>query len=423
MLTRAPQLCNCSRIVKLLSDLPRNTRNCLVVEPLWALFGGVIFYFAPLYMKDLGLTDIEMGLINSAGLLFSFVFFLLAGPVTNKYGRHRTSLLWDLFSWTTSMVLWAFAQNFVWFLVAVFFNSAVRVTMVSWNLLVSEDARDHQRVRVFAIVNLMGTLGGFVSLVAGLLLDTFGVIPTMRVTYFAGAISMTTMFVVRAFFTTETENGRRVMESTRQTPLYKLVAEQLTSLATAAKDGHFFVLGILYLIGWAVQSFTFFQILHLKDNLGYSNTELAVVPAVNSLLSIVMMVFVLPRIPKNAERLGLLFGFIACLVSALAFLFLGGGMLWVVLFVQGLGSAAFLLFGTYRDSVFMNSVEEAKKAELFGLVNMLAMLLSIPTGWFAGWLYSVHPLAPFVALIVLFALGIGAALSLMDHHKRAEKVG
>jgi len=256
-------------------------------------------------------------------------------------------------------------------------------------------------------------------LVSGLLLDTFGVIPTMRVTYFAGAISMTTMFIVRSFFTTETENGRRVMESTRQTPLYKLVVEQLTSLVTAAKDGHFFVLGVLYLIGWAVQSFTFFQILHLKDNLGYSNTELAVVPAVNSLLSIVMMVFVLPRIPKNAERLGLLFGFIACLVSATAFLFLGGGMLWVVLFVQGLGSAAFLLFGTYRDSVFMNSVEEAKKAELFGLVNMLAMLLSIPTGWFAGWLYSFHPLAPFAALIVLFALGIGAALSLMGHHRRA----
>lgn len=379
----------------------------------------MIFYFAPLYMKDLGLTDIQMGLINSAGLLFSFVFFLLAGPLTNKYGRHRTSLVWDLFSWTTSMLLWAFAQDFVWFLVAVFFNSAVRVTMVSWNLLVSEDAPEDKRVKVFAIVNLMGTLGGFVSLVAGLLLDTFGVVPTMRVTYFAGAVSMTTMFIVRACFTTETENGRRVMEKTRTTPLLQLVTEQLTSLVNAAKDAHFFVLAVLYLIGWAVQSFTFFQILHLKDNLGYTNTELAIVPAVNSVLSIVLMGFVLPRIPKNAERLGLLVAFVACCVSAVAFLFLGGGMLWVVLLVQGLGSAAFLLFGTYRDSVFMNSVEEAKKAELFGLVNMLAMLLSIPTGWLAGWMYSVHPLLPFATLVLLFALGTGAVISLMGHHRRA----
>ena len=94
-------------------------------------------------------------------------------------------------------------------------------------------------------------------------------------------------------------------------------------------------------------------------------------------------------------------------------------MLWAVLFVQGLGSAAFLLFGVYRDSVFMNSVEEAKKAELFGLVNMLAMLLSIPTGWLAGWMYSIHPLVPFITLVGLFALGTGAAVSLMGHHRRA----
>jgi hypothetical protein len=140
---------------------------------------------------------------------------------------------------------------------------------------------------------------------------------------------------------------------------------------------------------------------------------------VNSLLSILLITIVMPRVPKNAERLGLMIAFVACLLGAGAFLFLGPGMLWIVLLVQGLGSAAFLLFGTYRDSVFMNSVEEAKKAELFGLVNMLAMLLSIPTGWLAGWLYSVNPLAPFGALVGLFGLGTVAALSLIGHHRRA----
>jgi MFS family permease len=401
----------------LLHDLPRNSRNCLVIEPMWALFGGVIFYFAPLYMKELGVTEVEMGLINSVGLFFAFVFFLVAGPLTNKYGRHRTSLVWDIFSWTTSMVLWALAQDFWWFLVAVFFNSAVKVTMVSWNLLVSEDARDDQRVKIFAIVNLIGALGGFVSLVAGLLLDTFGVVPTMRVTYFAGALCMTTMFVVRNFFTTETENGRRVREATQDTPLVTLVVDQLASLGRAVKDGHFVVLTVLYLLITAVSSFAFFQILYLKDTLGYTNTELAVVPAVNSLLTIVLLTVVLPRIPRNAERLGLLVGFGVCLVGAVGFLFLGPHSLGAVLAVQGLGAAALVLVGTYRDSVFMNTVEEAQKAELFGLVNMLAMLLSIPTGWLAGWLFSLHPLGPFVALVGLFALGAGATLRLMGHHR------
>jgi len=408
--------------MKLFSDLPRNSRNCLVVEPLWALFAGVIFYFAPLYMKELGVTEIQMGLINSAGLLFSFIFYLLAGPVTNKYGRHVTSLVWDLFSWTVSMLLWALAQDFWWFVVAVFFNSAIRVTMVSWSLLVSEDAREDQRVKVFAIASLLGSLGGIVSLIAGLLLDTFGVIPTMRVTYFAGALSMTTMFVVRFFFTTETENGRRVREATKDTPLYKLVAEQLASLVHAAKDGHFAVLTLIFLINTAVQSFAFFQILYLKEHLGYSNSELAVVPAVNTVLTILLLTVVMPRIPRNAERFGLLIAFLVCLLGATAFLFLGPQMLWAVLAIQGLSAAAYILLATYRDSVFMNTVQESKRAELFGLVNMLAMLLSIPTGWVAGWLYSLNLLAPFGALVVLFALGGWATLRLMAHHEGKERL-
>ena len=403
--------------LKILSDLPRNTRHSLVVEPLWALFGGVIFYFAPLYMKELGLTEIEMGLINSAGLLFSFLFFILAGPITNKYGRHLTSLVWDILSWSVSMVIWAFAQNFVWFLVAVLFNSAVRVVMVSWNLLLTEDAREDQRVKVYGISNLIGSIGGFVTLTAGLLLDHYGVVPTMRVTYLLGAVFMTTMFFLRYFWTTETENGARVKQKVKDTPLFRLVADQVASLVHAARDKHFTVLTLIFLIAQAVQSFTFFQILYLKDNLGYSTAELSVVPAVNSLLAIVLMVFVLPRIPKNAERLGLLVGFLVCIGGALAFLFLGGGVLFAVLFVQGLSAAAFILLGTYRDSVFMNSVPEEKKAELFGLVNMMAMLLSIPTGWFAGWLFTVNPLAPFVALVVLFVLGAGATLRLMSWHE------
>lgn len=403
--------------MKILSDLPKNSRSCLLVEPLWALFGGVIVYFAPLYMEELGLTGIQMGLVNSAGLLFSFFFFILSGPFTNKYGRRVTSLIWDIISWSVSMTIWAFAQGFAWFLVAILFNSAVRVVMVSWNLLLTEDAREDQRVRIYGIVYIIGSLGGFVTLAAGLLLQRFGVVPTMRVTYLLGAAFMTTMFILRYAMTTETENGALILVKTRDIPLRKLVAEQLSSLVHAARDRHFLILTLVYLIATAVQSFTFFQILYLKDSLGYSTAELAVVPAVNSLVSVFLFAVILPRIPKKAERLGLLVGFLICVAGGLAFLFLGPSMLYVVLFIQGLSAAAFLLLSTYRDSVFMNSVPSEKRAELFGLVNMLAMLLSIPTGALAGWLYTLTPLAPFVAVVLLFALGAAATLRLMSRHR------
>jgi len=407
--------------MKIFPDLPVNPRNCIILEPMWVLFGAVVLYFAPLYMKELGLTDIEMGLVNSAGFLFSFFYFLLAGPLTNKYGRRVTSLIWDIVSWSMSMLLWAFARNFLWFLVAVLFNSAVRIVMVSWNLLLTEDAREDQRVKIYSIINLIGSMGGFATLGAGLLLARYGVVATMRAIYFLGAFVMTAMFILRYLLTAETDNGKLIREKTRGIPLAKLIADQMRSLAHAARDRHFFLLTTIYLIATAVQSFTFFQILHLKDNLGYSTTALSFVPAVNSLLSIFLFGFVLPRIPKNAERLGLLLGFLISVGSGLAFIFMGKGMLFVVFIVQGLGAAAFLLLATYRDSVFMNSVPEEKRAELFGLVNMLAMLLSIPTGALAGWLFSWNPRSPFVAVVVLFAAGTAATWRLMSRHRRGER--
>jgi len=72
-----------------------------------------------------------------------------------------------------------------------------------------------------------------------------------------------------------------------------------------------------------------------------------------------------------------------------------------------------VLLATYRDTVFMNSVPEAKKAELYSLLHMISMVASIPTGVLAGWLYTLNPLVTFGAVAALFALGFLASLSLM----------
>jgi MFS-type transporter involved in bile tolerance (Atg22 family) len=87
--------------------------------------------------------------------------------------------------------------------------------------------------------------------------------------------------------------------------------------------------------------------------------------------------------------------------------------------VQGLGAAAYVLLATYRDAVFMNSVPEAKKAELYSLLHMISMVVSIPTGVLAGWMYTWNPLAPFIAVVVLFGLGFLSSLALMRRHTSA----
>ncbi|RAI87270.1 MFS transporter [Paenibacillus pabuli] len=93
--------------MKLLQDLPRNPRYSILLEPVWAIPGTIVLFYAPLYMKEAGLSDIEIGLINSVNLYFAFIFQLFAGSITNKLGRKRTTLIFDLIAWSVPMFIWA----------------------------------------------------------------------------------------------------------------------------------------------------------------------------------------------------------------------------------------------------------------------------------------------------------------------------
>ena len=194
-----------------LAGLPKNARSAILVEPLWAVFGVVILYYAPLYMTSVGLNSVQVGWIGSIMLAFSFVFQTLAAPITNRLGRKRTSLIWDLISWTVPMLIWTFSQSFAAFAIAAILNSSVRIVSVSWSLLVIEDVEPSDRSRVFAILNLIGAASGLMTPVVGLLIGKYGVESTLRVYYFLGAISMTVMFFLRNALTDETQNGLLAM--------------------------------------------------------------------------------------------------------------------------------------------------------------------------------------------------------------------
>ncbi|MCE1196110.1 MFS transporter, partial [bacterium] len=177
-------------------NLPRNARTCIVVEPLWAFFGPMVTYYMPLYQRQLGLSEVQMGLVNSVNIAAGLLFYALAAPITDRVGRRRTSLLFDFVAWSLTMALWALSRSYAWFLVAAVTNAVVRIVYVSWNLLISEDASDEQRSTIFGYINIIGTFGGITTLLSGTIIARFGVEPAMRAVFWVGAATMTLMFVL-----------------------------------------------------------------------------------------------------------------------------------------------------------------------------------------------------------------------------------
>lgn len=385
--------------------LPRNAQVCIAVEPLWAFFGPLVSYYMPLFQKSLGLSVVQMGLINSANIAAGLVFYILAAPITNKFGRRRTSMLFDFIAWTLAMILWALSRNFTWFLIAAISNAVVRIVLVSWYLLISEDADDSQRSTIFGWINVIGTFGGFTTFVGGLIIARVGIEPAMRGVFWIGSLGMTIMFIARYIGTRETTIGVTLMQKTKKIPLLKLVAAQLPKAGHALKDPFFLKMSGIYFIANAVLSIDFFRVLYLTETKALSPFIVSAVPALSAIAGIFVFFVILPRQKKVGVVSHLGNSFLLCMVAQTAFLLMPKSSPLSALLIFPSLQASYALLSTFRDTVFMNGTDGEHRSERFSLIQGLMLLFSIPMGWFSGLLYTVSPHAPFVLASLLYGIG------------------
>ncbi len=399
-------------------SLPRNARSCIAIEPLWAFFGPMVAYYMPLYQRQLGLSEVQMGLVNSANIAAGLLFYTLAAPITNKFGRRNTSMWLDFIAWSLSMVLWAISRSFLWFLVAAVTNATVRIVYVSWNLLISEDADDGQRATIFSYINLIGTFGGFTTFAGGMIIASAGIVPAMRGIFWVGAAILTLMFILRYFGTSETKTGVYLKTKTKGQSLLRLVWQQVPSARLALRDPFFIRMTGIYFIGNAVLSIDFFRILYMKDVKGLSSFVVSAVPALSAVVSLVIFFFILPRQKALKNREHLANAFLACLAAQVLFILMPkGSPLSAILIFPSL-QASYALLQTFRDTVFMNSTAADQKSDRFSLIQALMMFFSIPVGWLAGLLYSTAPQLPFILASILYAAGFLLARSLHRYEQQ-----
>lgn len=404
-----------------LAGLPKNARNAILVEPMWAIFGMVILYYAPLYMTNIGISSAQVGLLGSIMLAFSFVFQMLAAPITNRLGRKRTSLIWDIISWTLPMLIWTFARDFTAFLIAAILNSSVRIVSVSWSLLVIEDVIPSERSRVFGILNLIAAACGLMTPVVGLLMSKYGVVPTLRVYYFLGAIGMTSMFFLRNAITDETRNGLAAMQEHKNLHPWQSLLENLQHLAAIRSTPGLLGLVVFYILTFFIEQMNLFQILFFSETLKFGAVTVSLVPVAVAGITVLMYGFVIPKLSSLPAEQALLPTCLLGLLGAVLIIFIPAHNLIFLLMVVCILSGAAFLTRTYRDTVLFSQLPEQGAADLFSAIQALTMLFSIPAAGIAGAIFAVQPVALFVLIAVLNAALLLMAWVVSNHQKHSQK--
>ncbi len=393
-------------LVETLRRLRGNARGCVYTEPLWGIPFNLYSPYVSVYMLALGLTDVQIGLLASIGLVLQVFWALLSGPITDKLGRKRTTLIFDIISWSIPCLIWAVAQNFTYFLLGVIVNAVWRVTANSWQCLLVEDTDERLLVDIYSWIYIAGLLAAFVSPLTGFLIDKYSLIPTIRGLYVLSFVMMTAKFVILNALAKETGQGLVRMEETRHQPLFAVVGESkgvlkqiLHSPTTLYTTGLMIIMGIT-----ATVRGTFWSIL-VTEKLQFPAAHLAWYAFARSVTMLVFFFTIMPRLGTKDTRKLMVVGFLGLTASQVLLLLTPVGNVWLLVLSTVAEACSIPLASTLLDKLIVVAVDAKERARIMGLLSVLVIVVTSPFGWIGGQLSEINRSLPFILNIVLFGVG------------------
>jgi len=390
-----------------------NARGCLICEPFWGIPYNLYAPYASIYMLALGCTSLQIGIISSINMALCVFFSLVSGWVTDRLGRRRTSIIFDLISWSVPTFLWGVAGGFPWFLAAAMVNSMSKVVQTSWTCLFVEDTEPGQRVHVYTWLSVASIAVGLFAPLAGLVVGAFGLVPAVRGLYLFAFLSMTAMFIIRNALVRETRIGLIKMEESRNHRLGEVWADYRKSFFLLFRSPTALIaVGISVLANIQNSLRTTFQSILLVNGLKLPQASIAVFPAVSSVVMLLVFLLVMPALSRKSLGISLLGGLAASALGALALAVAPeSGMLAAVLaiVVQAFGTA---VSQPLIDTFLANSIPEADRAKMMSIVYLILYALSAPFGYVGGLLADLSPRLPLAFIAVSFLGSIALVLAL-----------
>ncbi|PNR92407.1 MFS transporter [Petrotoga sp. 9PWA.NaAc.5.4] len=394
-------------MINTLLNLKGNTKACVYTEPLWGIPFNLYTPYASVYMFALGLGDSQIGLVASIGLAFQILFALLSGAITDKLGRRKTTFIFDIIAWSVPCLIWFFAKNFTYFVVAAIINSVQRVTANSWTCLLVEDAEQEKLVYIYSWVHMAGLIAAFFAPIAGFFVAKFDVIPAVRILYLIAFVMMTSKFVILYIFSEETQQGKRRLEETKNEHIFSLLKQYggvlkiiLESPQTLLSFGILLVMSIVNMVN------TTFWPLYITEKIGVSVQMVSLFYFLRSATILVIYFIIIPKINLSFFKYPLLIGFSLFIVSQ-TLLISAPAHSYIILVVSTLLEAFSLsLINPLTDSLTIINVDPNERARIMAILHVIMIALTSPFGWIAGILSEKWRPLPFILNIFLFVIGI-----------------
>ena len=187
-------------------------------------------------MARQSLTDSQIGLLLTIGMIMQIITSLLGSVLIDKLGRRRSALLLGLVSWSVPPLVLMLSQNFLWFLVATLFGGIGMIESVAWNCLLVEDAEPDKLVDMYHWTTISGLLSVFFAPLAGLMVRSLTLVTAMRILYGFAFVMMSIKTILLFYLSRETRQGKRRMQETKDRTYNQLLGEYRQVLGRVLKS-------------------------------------------------------------------------------------------------------------------------------------------------------------------------------------------
>jgi len=357
-------------------------------------------------MFSLGVLDAQIGILITVGRLVQMIAAIFGGVLTDKFGRRLTTFIGDFVSWGIPALIWAFSQNFWWFLAGALINGLWQITHASWECLWIDEMTEESKIaQFFNWLYVCGLLAVFFAPISGFFVEVNGVVPVMRVLLIITFISFTAKFVILYIYSTETERGLERMEATKNSSILQLVkgyGEVFGQIRRSRPMLRAMALQTLVAIMFMITS-TFFA-LYATQNLELAESFLAYFPILRAGVMLSFFFVIQNRLnifkPLNVMRVGIT----AYLAANLLLLFTPPGYwMWLAVYVIVEACAGALLLPRI-DTLAAHAIDPNERARIRSLMNAIILAISSPFGLLAGQLSGIDRRFPFMMNVAIFLI-------------------
>jgi len=382
-----------------LSKQERNARVCTSLFPLWAIPFTFYMFYLSLYLKEAGVSDVQIGNIMVASNIAALVSSFVASPLVDRLGRKSATLFFDLMSSVLPAILFLLWPVYEVALIAMALTGMNRIMSVGYYLLMIEDTSEESCVISMSLFNVILVASGLLTPFAGMLVLRWGVVRIEEFFLLFAAISMTSQALIRHFLIKETPTGAVVRQRMKEEGhfwtfsrffgVYRTVYEDIKGEPAVLRAMMINALIYVYFSLGTTASLLFTPF--FIDFIRISPSAVSLIGGVYSLGTLLAMLFISPRLKKANYYTFAVYAVLASLAGFVLLFFAPKGGLVLPLLAVSCISLAYGVLKTLADVVLAVETHGEHRSAFFASSYLISSFLGIVFIKLTSMLYAKNP--------------------------------